>query len=90
MFTLGRKGGGHDGEDTEDALIGREDGVRRPRAQAVTVIAFDSSAWVMPSALAPHGQRASTLLSQPVTVCEPPELARKLPESQRSPGVRQL
>ena len=23
MFTLGRKGGGHDGEDTEDALIGR-------------------------------------------------------------------
>ena len=63
MFTLGRKGGGHDGEDTEDALIGREDGVRRPRAQAVIVdcIRSNSSAWVMPSALAPHGQRASTL-----------------------------
>ena len=28
-----------------------------------------------PSALAPHGQRASTLLVQYLTVCEPPELA---------------
>ena len=41
-----------------------EDGVRRPRAEAVTVdcIRSNSSAWVMPSALAPHGQRASTLM----------------------------
>eukprot|EP01045_Picozoa_sp_COSAG04_P015136 COSAG04_NODE_1177_length_7916_cov_13.807599_5_plen_56_part_00 len=29
----------------------------------------------VPSALAPHGQRASTLKLQVVTVCEPPELA---------------
>ena len=28
----------------------------------------------VPSALAPHGQRASTLFRQIVTVCEPPEL----------------
>ena len=30
----------------------------------------------VPSVRAPHGQRASTLLLQRVTVCEPPELAR--------------
>ena len=40
-----------------------------------------------PFALAPHGQRASTLMVQVVTVCEPPELASRLPEPQPAPGA---
>ena len=37
---------------------------------------FNIEHTTVPSALAPHGQRASTLMVQVVTVCEPPELAR--------------